>query len=148
MAFESFKQLVERDKENHESVGSVVAARAVLHVALTRLAFPEFLLPVELGETPVSIEPLEDGTVRFYVESFIGDSVDFMIRPEMFDPNRPEQLQEFRAYRAFVNDVRQLEAKEGYEAKVDIGPFEIFCSQEDMQKWATVWALWEHAHGQ
>jgi len=147
MAFENFKKLVQQDKENHDSVGSVVAARAVLHVALTRLAFPEFFLPVELGETTVSVEPQEDGTVRFYVDSFIGDAVNIMIRPEMFDPKRHEQLQEFKAFRAFVNDVRQLEAKEGYEAKVDIGPFEIFCSQEDMQKWATVWALWEHAHG-
>ena len=69
--------------------------------------------------------------------------------PTHFDPAYPEQKGEFLAYRAFLDEVRQLPptSKGENESHTKIGPFEIFTSGDDMRKWGEIWALWEHAHG-
>ena len=154
MAFDTVKSLILGDEKSGSYRNSKLAARGCFFLALSiaGLAYPNIRAPwPEDRGNSISASATEGGLLDFYVDSLVGDAAHILIKPDDFDPRRHEQLQEFRAFRAFVDDVRQLEAIDdpelGEEALTTIGCFEIYCSPDDMRKWAEVWKIWEHAHG-
>jgi hypothetical protein len=152
VAFDTVKSLILEDEVRPEAIGIVLAARGCLALSIAGLAYPDIRAPWPKDEDKsILVSVTEGGFLDFYVDSLVGDAAHIMIKPDDFDPERHEQFQEFRAFRAFVDDARRLEAIEdpelGEEALLRIGCFEIYCSPEDMRRWAEVWKLWENAHG-
>ena len=112
MAFDTVKSLILGDEKNPEAIGIVLAARGCLALSIAGLAYPDIRAPWPKDkDKSILVSATEAGFVDFYVDSLGGDAAHIMIKPDDFDPRRHEQLQEFRAFRAFVRRCsRQLEA--------------------------------------
>ncbi len=153
MAFDTVKSLILGDEKNPEAIGIVLAARGCLALSIAGLAYPNIRAPWPEESNSISASATEEYLLDFYVDSLVGDAAHILVIKTQTISIRDgmSNFREFRAFRAFVDDVRQLEAIDdpelGEEALTTIGCFEIYCSPDDMRKWAEVWKIWEHAHG-
>jgi hypothetical protein len=138
---------VQSRRDGKTTIGDKIMVQAVVDLAIISLGRwagkTVWSIPETLG-VPIMVSA--DGkAVDFFVETGLGNPLHVYVLPTDFDLSQPDERERALVYRAAVNVFRQVEINTdgNPEAKEEMGPFSVFCSEEDGSAWAETWAEWE-----